>query len=244
MNELKTLTNDFTVTESGDAYISQTAISRITGIPLSTLNRWILEDNGKLYTTNKINQLDAKSLQKLVIMGSSKYTSCFEFMGTLLEAGAKAYIYHEAGYKLKAEKQLTTLEMLSKGFAEMARIEQKQSEHDQKFIELESKIESATLQHSRGCPEGLVNSSHAYRLYGTKVSRSYFDLITTKYEVSLTDYIGKTDDGMEVMMKAVDPAKVENAVNYVFSTLEKVTKCYYESSLIPGKRVKFNGEIK
>ena len=99
-------TTDFTVLPTGEAYISQTAISKCTGIPQQTISRWLLADNGLVYNTNKFNQLDAKSMQKLVIMGSSKYPTCLEFMGKLLEAGAKAYIYHEAGYTLNAQPAL------------------------------------------------------------------------------------------------------------------------------------------
>ncbi|RLA17454.1 MAG: hypothetical protein DRQ62_14940 [Gammaproteobacteria bacterium] len=92
---------DFTINENGDAFISQMAISRSTGIPQSTISDWIRKWSVG-YNTNELNQLDAESLQKLVIFGSSKYPSCLAFMGTLLEAGAKAYIYHQAGYKLDA----------------------------------------------------------------------------------------------------------------------------------------------
>jgi len=101
MQDLSKENKDFTVTATGQACISQTAISKVTGIPQQTLSDWIRTKSVD-YNTNELNQLDAKSFQKVVILGSPKYPSCLTFMGTLLEAGAKAYIYHQAGYKLDA----------------------------------------------------------------------------------------------------------------------------------------------
>ena len=98
--------DDFTVDSIGNAFISQSAVSRCTGIPQQTISDWVRK-NSVGYNLNENNQLDAKSLQKLVIVGSSKYPSCLAFMGKLLEAGAKAYIYHEAGYSLTATPKLT-----------------------------------------------------------------------------------------------------------------------------------------
>lgn len=126
MNLATKNTNDFTVTGSGEAFISQSAISRLTGIPQQTLSDWIRKKSVDV-NTNNINQLDAKSLQEIVIVGSSKYPSCQQFMCKLLEAGAKAYIYHEAGYELQVKPKMTQLEMLAEGFANMARLEAEQS---------------------------------------------------------------------------------------------------------------------
>ena len=73
--------SDFKVNlQTGEAYISQTKTAEITGIPRSTLQDWIKADRTKSesencpagYTVNENNQLDAKSLQKLVLSGRDK----------------------------------------------------------------------------------------------------------------------------------------------------------------------------
>lgn len=69
--------SDFKVNmETGEAYISQRKTAEITGIPRSTLQDWI-RANPAGYSTNESNQLDAKSLQKLVLSGRDKgYEKC------------------------------------------------------------------------------------------------------------------------------------------------------------------------
>ena len=91
--------SDVTVFTNGDCFISQSAISRVTGIPRTTLQGWIYKKSAE-YNTNELNQLDAESMEKLVIFGSRKYDQCFQFMTTLIQAGSKAYIYNLAGLSL------------------------------------------------------------------------------------------------------------------------------------------------
>jgi len=107
-NKMKNLATankkDVTVTDNGDAFISQRKTSEITGIPLSTLNRWVLE-NGTLDLVNENNQLSSFLFQKMVLMGQRKgIEKCFIIAEKLLEAGAKAFIYYEAGYNIQAVK--------------------------------------------------------------------------------------------------------------------------------------------
>ena len=94
---------DFTILASGDAFISQRKLSEITGIPQSTISDWIRK-SPVTYIINEKNQLHAKSLQKFVLSGRDKnYHLCVDLLDLLLEAGAKAYIYHQAGYQFDAK---------------------------------------------------------------------------------------------------------------------------------------------
>ncbi len=94
--------SDFKVNmESGEAFISQRKTAEITGIPKSTVNDWILK-SPDTYNVNENNQLDAKSLQKLVFSGHHKgYEKCTDLMEKLMEAGATAFICHMAGVTLQ-----------------------------------------------------------------------------------------------------------------------------------------------
>lgn len=102
---------DFKVnTVTGEAFISQRKAAELTGIPRQTLQDWLKADREKalneniqpLYKVNENNQLDAKSLQKLVLSGIGKgYEKCTELLEKLMEAGATAFIYHQAGIKLQ-----------------------------------------------------------------------------------------------------------------------------------------------
>lgn len=94
--------SDFKVNlQTGEAFISQVKTAEITGIPRSTLQDWI-RANPAGYSTNEINQLDAKSLQKLVLSGRDKgYEKCTELLEKLMEAGATAFICHMAGVTLQ-----------------------------------------------------------------------------------------------------------------------------------------------
>jgi hypothetical protein len=105
MKEISTLNQvDVTILLNGDAFISQRKTSKITGIPLSTLNAWIKSGNGTLLKTNENNQLDGKSLIEVAKVGRSKYKQCNVFLDSILEAGVKAYMYDLAGYTLNASK--------------------------------------------------------------------------------------------------------------------------------------------
>jgi hypothetical protein len=146
-NNLATInTTDFTVIENGEAFISQTKIAELTGIPQQTISGWVRRDS-VAYNTNKFNQLDAKSFQKLVILGSPKYPKCLQFMGMLVEAGARAFIYTQAGYSITAQKPKTQLEMLAEGFAKMAEIEKEQAILHLKVDRIEATLDDIQVSH-------------------------------------------------------------------------------------------------
>ena len=82
--------SDFKVNlESCEAFISQRKTAEITGVPRGTLQGWLEVDRREAiaknvpatYKVNENNQLDAKSLQKLVLSAHLKgYEKCADLM--------------------------------------------------------------------------------------------------------------------------------------------------------------------
>jgi len=97
---------DFTVTESGDAFISQTAVSKLCGVGQDAISKHIVK-TGHMLNINSINQLGFESLE--LVIGHYAFDSqrtndvALNSYRTLAKAGAKAYIYHEAGYVMEAK---------------------------------------------------------------------------------------------------------------------------------------------
>ena len=106
MNNLATTNStEVTIVSKNEVYLSQRKCEELLGIPQSTISRWIRE-NGSPFSTNEINQLDAKSVQKLAFLGHSKgYEKCLSFIELTCEAGITAFILTLGGYKLNAEPE-------------------------------------------------------------------------------------------------------------------------------------------
>jgi len=113
MNDLTTQENlatlnkdDFTITENGEAFISTTKAADLIGMPRTTLRDWIKRENTSIpppLNLNKINQLDVKSFQLAVNYATNKgIPQAIDLQGKINEAGAKAFMYHSAGYELQA----------------------------------------------------------------------------------------------------------------------------------------------
>ena len=104
-NQIKAVQLDFSVDKvSGEAYISQRATAKHIGVSGSMLRRWI-DKNRRTLNLNEDNQLSCKSLQKAVLMAQAKGSeSAFALADKLMEAGAKAFIYYQAGHSLTAAK--------------------------------------------------------------------------------------------------------------------------------------------
>jgi len=145
---------DFKVNlQTGEAYISQRKTAEITGIPRGTIQGWLeidkREANAKnmpaTYNVNENNQLDAKSLQKLVLSGIDKgYEKCTGLVEKLMEAGATAFICHMAGIALNAvtmqPRPLTYIESLEQLLA---------SEKEKETLRIENLKQAITITDKR-----------------------------------------------------------------------------------------------
>ena len=100
-------TTDFTVLDSGEAYISQRKAAELLGVNPNTFMKWVRQHTNKGDTKQGLTpDLLQKGTQYYAYKGN---TTCQELMGKLLEAGAKAYIYHEAGYVISAKPKESAL---------------------------------------------------------------------------------------------------------------------------------------
>lgn len=103
MNNLATKNiSDFTVLDNGDAFISQRKAALLCGVSHTTIQNWVATldtNNDGLLSHNSLLEVATKA----VALGRSK---AIEFITMLAKAGAKAYIYHEAGYMIEAKNTL------------------------------------------------------------------------------------------------------------------------------------------
>ena len=91
--------SDFSVDpNTGTGYISQRKAAELCGVPRTNLRRWI-DMNRPTLNLNENSQLDEKSFVKAVIMARQKNSQKAEILNdALLLAGARAFIYTQAGY--------------------------------------------------------------------------------------------------------------------------------------------------
>ena len=172
--------SDFKINmETGEAFISQLKTAEITGIPRSTLQDWI-RANPAGYSTNENNQLDAKSLQKLVLSGRDKgYEKCTILMEKLMEAGATTFICHMAGVHLQPKVDptlpqthieavrayLITLETVE---AQEKRLGIQQKVIDHKNIQTDCSVTHFTIKRIRALNQGMkIDPKILLRVCGT-----------------------------------------------------------------------------
>ena len=163
--------SDFKVNmETGEAFISQRKTAELTGIPRTTIRDWLEADAKSVpptYTVNENNQLDAKSLQKLVLSAHVKgYEKCADLVEKLMEAGATAFICHMAGVTLQptvntalpqthieaVRAYLITLETVE---AQEKRLGIQQKVIDHKNIKTDSSYTHFTIKRIRALNQGM-----------------------------------------------------------------------------------------
>jgi len=100
MKNLATINQkDITILDNGDAFVSQRKCAELCGVSQSAVSQRCLSlnldvkqgissENAFLLITHYASQSNQQAIQSLIVIGS---------------AGMKAYIYHEAGYVMKAE---------------------------------------------------------------------------------------------------------------------------------------------
>ena len=93
---------DFTITESGEAFISQRKVADLCGVSRSSVVHYLNDD----YDISQGLTDKALSIvvQHYAIDSKAANDTARRTLASLAHAGAKAYIYHEAGYKINAEK--------------------------------------------------------------------------------------------------------------------------------------------
>lgn len=108
LGDANRILNLFKIRAKADAFISQVKVAELCGVARSSLQDYIFRNSGTL-ELNEINQLSANSLEQAAAFyafeSRAKNSTALSSYRTLAKAGAKAYIYSQAGYVFSAEVQ-------------------------------------------------------------------------------------------------------------------------------------------
>ena len=104
INNMQLISKDFTVNAvTGEAYISQRKAGELLGVAKTTLQNYLVSDHPNF---NRINGLTPEILQittlHFALNAKTTTAEAKELLHKLSTAGAKAFIYHEAGYTIQA----------------------------------------------------------------------------------------------------------------------------------------------
>jgi predicted transcriptional regulator len=98
-------TSNFSITNDGDAFISQPIVAQLCGVSQQAISQYINKTRCDL-NLNGSSQLSHESLELVVghyaFDSQKSNVTALETYRTLAKSGAKAFIYHAAGYELKA----------------------------------------------------------------------------------------------------------------------------------------------
>jgi hypothetical protein len=93
--------------ENGDAYISQKKLAEKMGIERTALTKAISRKASFVtgWKLNEINQIHADSLPLVTgHYAQQGHREAAQFLMEIAQAGARAWVYHEAGYQINAKK--------------------------------------------------------------------------------------------------------------------------------------------
>jgi hypothetical protein len=131
---------DFTVTESGDAFISQRKLAELCGVALSAVQKHLASGHPKYLNDNGITAENAiLVVTHYAVESKAANDTARKTLALVAQAGMKAYIYHEAGYVMQAvqPKQMSQLEILSQSIQMLV-------EQDKRLTSVEASIARLT----------------------------------------------------------------------------------------------------
>jgi hypothetical protein len=137
MNNLATTNkSDFTVLENGEAFISNRKLADTINVPESTLRDYFRAQ--QIVITQGVSY---KNLPKAAHHFAAKGNAqALNFVMKLSEAGAKAFIYHEARYLMKDTPRTKTLMQLAREqVVLLEEIENMKLTHQSEVIDLKNK---------------------------------------------------------------------------------------------------------
>jgi len=122
MNKLQEVNNlatvnqsDFTITAEGEAFISQRKLANLLGINRSALSMHLSTVHPNANTSKGLSDILLQTLTTYYAYECKKPSQkAKDFLKLLLQAGAKAFIFNQAGYKANMEapsKELSALEL-------------------------------------------------------------------------------------------------------------------------------------
>ena len=140
--ELEITDKDVTITTDGKAFISQVKLAQLLGVPRTTLREYIYKNSATL-KLNENNQLSAESVHfpsgYFAAKGNPK---AIKVMSEIAASGSIAWVYHIAGYTMKAEKPApkTALELAREQVVLLERIEELEIKHARELIAKDNQI--------------------------------------------------------------------------------------------------------
>lgn len=141
---------DFTVTKDGKAFISQTRLAILLAVNVSSISRYLSAQHPTYHVTTGIDSGMLQSIaMHFAMFSKASNPAAKAFASKLMEAGAKAYIYHQAGFEMKAERELTRVEVIEQQLELAKEIEAKEialAKSQQSFVSTRGKLGFKTRQ--------------------------------------------------------------------------------------------------
>ena len=161
--------NEVTVnTLTGEAYISQRKLAEKLSVPKSTVYNWLnsfvrnFEGAVKPHTKQGLNsEIVAEAVQYFALDYSTPTQEAKELLRQINKAGAKAWLYHEAGYVVSASpiKHVALPEDYVSALRALADKEEQRilllTENTEKHIETDSSDTHFTVRRVRGLNQGM-----------------------------------------------------------------------------------------
>lgn len=120
MQEIQQVTmlrsEDFTIMENGEAYISQKKLAEKCGIERTALTKAISRKASFVtgWNLNEINQIHADSIPLVTgYYAQQGYKEAAQFLMEIAKAGARAWVYHEAGYTFNVVEKSEPMDELT-----------------------------------------------------------------------------------------------------------------------------------
>lgn len=132
--------NDVTITETGDAFISQRKLAHLCGVEQSNVSRFCasrkIDVNQGISAENAFLCITHYAIESKVANDIARRA-----LVKIGGAGMKAYLYHKAGYQMQAVKPMTQLELMQNAVNELVRIDTEQREHDARLTQIEKRLD-------------------------------------------------------------------------------------------------------
>jgi hypothetical protein len=121
MNEVLKAQNDVTVFANGDVTISQRKLANLLGVNENTMLKYIRSTHSNYMKSNGLDAfLVASSTHYFATKAKTRTQQAIDLSAKFMEAGAKAFLYHEAGYKFEAKQNNFAQQELEKAQAKLA----------------------------------------------------------------------------------------------------------------------------
>lgn len=176
--------NDFTVLENGEAYISQRKAAELCGVGQSTLNEYFRSNN-----IDVKQGISAENLNFSITHYAQKGRE--RAIGTLVKfakAGAKAYIYHQAGYEVQAVKVEKDTDPYTLTIGEAKQLEHSINNHEARLRRLEEQPRVIKQTKPLDIKAGFFIAARAKDVFGKHMTTKLMNKIIDESEFPIEMY--------------------------------------------------------